>query len=109
MGRYAEPVELQAIKRYVMRGAPPKPKKLWKLEISIWAPRTKWADSRDFWDTEAVERRMFEKDWERVRLRDSSSNPRGHVLARRPRLKGFAAPLSLARVAGHRVRPRAVY
>ena len=69
MGRYAEPVELQAIKRYVMRGAPPKPKKLWKLETSIWAPRTKWADSRDFWDTEAVERRMFEKDWERVRLR----------------------------------------
>ena len=29
------------------------------------APRVKWADSRDFWDTDDVERKMFETDWER--------------------------------------------
>ena len=29
------------------------------------APRVKWCDSRDFWDTDECERQMFETDWAR--------------------------------------------
>lgn len=32
---------------------------------SFAAPRVKWADSKDFWDTEDVERRMLNSDWKR--------------------------------------------
>jgi hypothetical protein len=30
------------------------------------APRTKWADSRTFWATDDVERKMFDHDWRRA-------------------------------------------
>jgi len=66
MSRYKEPVELERITRYAARARKPKPRKPWRLEDSIWAPRVKWADSRDFWDTDDVEKKMFERDWGRA-------------------------------------------
>lgn len=68
-GRYAEPVELTGIRRYERRSAkvkPPAAKRAWKLEDSIWKPRVKWADSKGFWDSDDVERSMFECDWARA-------------------------------------------
>jgi len=66
MSRFKEPIELQGVKRYGTRGPKQKARKSWKLEESIWAPRTKWADSRTFWDTDDVERKMFDHDWRRA-------------------------------------------
>ena len=38
----------------------------WKLEESIWASRPKWADSRSFWDDDAVVERAVLTDWQSV-------------------------------------------
>ena len=46
--------------------SPPQPKVKWRLELSIWAPRKRWCDSRDFFDTEGTEMQMFLRDWEEV-------------------------------------------
>ena len=35
----------------------------WRLEESIWAPRKESADSRDFYDTDAVGARAIARDW----------------------------------------------
>jgi len=48
-----------------MREAPPK--RPWKLETSIWAPRRNWADSRDFVDTDACIAKALRADWEAAR------------------------------------------
>lgn len=63
--RYNERIQLEGIQRYEKRLAKPKPTKPWTLEGSIWAPRRKWCDSLDFYDTEECERGMFATDWER--------------------------------------------
>ena len=63
IGRYKEPVELEVVARYAVRERKARPRKPWRLKDSIWAPRAKWADSKDFWDTDATERAMFEGDW----------------------------------------------
>ena len=42
-----------------------KPKTKWRLDTSIWAPRVKSSESKDFWDHENVERKMFNLDWSR--------------------------------------------
>ena len=36
------------------------------LDNSIWAPRKRWCDAHDYYDTEHVRRRMFETDFERA-------------------------------------------
>ena len=36
----------------------------WSLEQSIWAPRVKWSDAKDFYDTEAVQRSKVESCWQ---------------------------------------------
>ena len=51
---------LQGVTTYTRRE---KAKSLWKLETSIWAPRKKYCDAKDFYDSDAVRRRMFEHDW----------------------------------------------
>jgi hypothetical protein len=38
----------------------------WKLEMSIFKPRVKEADSHDFFDKQESEDRMFERDWQRA-------------------------------------------
>eukprot|EP00962_Isochrysis_galbana_P030622 scaffold9933_cov125-Isochrysis_galbana.AAC.4 len=38
----------------------------WNLNSSIWGPRRKWCDARDFFDTGSVRRRMFDCDWDRA-------------------------------------------
>ena len=43
---------------------PPPPPKPWSLYTSIWAPRAKWCDAKDFVDTDEVEWLRFEKDWQ---------------------------------------------
>ena len=45
-----------------VRDGPPV-KRAWKIEESIWAPRRKWADSRDFYDTPECLRKALEADW----------------------------------------------
>ena len=46
--------------------AAPKRKEPFDLYRSIWRPRTKWADSRDLYDTDAVRQKRFEGDWKRM-------------------------------------------
>ena len=41
--------------------------KAWTLETSIWAPRKKSSDAKDFYDTEEVRRRMLLCDWQQAR------------------------------------------
>jgi len=43
--------------------------KQWGLWDSIWVPRVKWADSKDFFDTTARNRAAFELDWGRAATR----------------------------------------
>lgn len=57
--------EVDGYERIHGKRRPAAPKKQWKLEESIWAPRKLWCDSRDFYDTDACARRMLDKDWER--------------------------------------------
>ena len=53
----------------IVKVAPPPPpeKEPWSLEQSIWAPRKKWCDALDFWDTDEVERKKFEWIWQTSR------------------------------------------
>ena len=43
----------------------------WKMESSIWAARPKGNDSRDFYDSQAVQRRAFDLDWQRLHKKPS--------------------------------------
>ena len=72
--RYIVPHVLQKAKVYkagkvIVKEAPPPPpeKEAWSLEQSIWAPRKKWCDALDFWDTDEVERKKFEWIWQTSR------------------------------------------
>ena len=67
-------LELQEVfrSRYRVDEGPPvitrhvakiKKKKKWSLWDSIWLPRTKHSDAKDFWDTPYVKRMAFERDW----------------------------------------------
>jgi hypothetical protein len=42
-------------------------KRQWQLKDSIWAPRRKWSDSRDFLDTPACLQKALEADWRMAR------------------------------------------
>ncbi|KOO32951.1 flagellar associated protein [Chrysochromulina tobinii] len=57
--------------KVIVKEAPPPPpepeKEAWSLEQSIWAPRKKWCDALDFWDTDEVERKKFEWIWQTSR------------------------------------------
>lgn len=48
------------VQRYASRE---RPVSQWKLETSIWGPRSKHSDARDWYDSEVVRRQMFERDW----------------------------------------------
>jgi hypothetical protein len=63
--RFSEKESLDGVQRYQMRKKE-KVKKPWRLEDSIWAPRVKWCDSKDFYDTDACECKMFSADWKRA-------------------------------------------
>ena len=63
-GRFVEPVELAKVVRYAKREHSVA-KAPWTLEGSIWRNRKNYADSGDYWDTDEVERRMFDTDWHR--------------------------------------------
>ena len=63
--RYFEREKLRAITRIHAGKKREKEGPAWTLEKSIWAPRIKWADSKSFYNTEAIHRRMFYLDWER--------------------------------------------
>ena len=65
--RYVEPYVRQ--KAVVYSGGMRKQKAAagpkWDLYKSIWAPRAKWADSKDVWDTVEVRRKRFALLWSR--------------------------------------------
>ena len=65
MSRFSVPSEIAGVERFAKRERAAKVKKPWKLVDSIWKPRVKWADSKDFWDTEELERKVFDCDWAR--------------------------------------------
>ena len=65
MNRFHVPSTLDGVKTYEQRTRKAKAKKPWKLEESIWAPRAKTCDSKDFWDSDECEKKLFESDWER--------------------------------------------
>ncbi len=46
---------------------PPQKKAPFDLTNTVWGPRRKWADSRDFYNTDALRRRMLEYDWHLAR------------------------------------------
>ena len=41
-----------------------KPRRSWKLKDSIWGPRRKWSDSKDFYDRPSALVQAVEADWE---------------------------------------------
>eukprot|EP00873_Tetraselmis_striata_P034657 jgi/Tetstr1/454921/TSEL_041784.t1 len=45
--------------------APVEEREPWELPKSIFKPRVKEADSRDFWDNDIVTNKVFERDWQR--------------------------------------------
>ena len=51
---------------YQKRVRPVRQKPPFDVFKSIWAPRAKWADSKDVYDTEDVEMRRFQGDWRRA-------------------------------------------
>ena len=45
----------------------------WRLETSVWAPRKATSNSRDFYETEAAMRKMYDVHWQvrrRARARE---------------------------------------
>lgn len=58
-----EPIE--EVKIFAVKKRKPKPKKAkpWKLVESIWAPRRKTCDAKDFYDPPEVKERAFNRDW----------------------------------------------
>ena len=66
-----------------------KVKKLWTMMNSIWVPRLKTSESKDFYDSSKLHRRTFEQDWDRcmrkkifVKFLARSCNLQGDELAR---------------------------
>ena len=59
--------EIKAAEKRVRKEKPKKPKKVWKLVNSIWGPRRKYCDARDFYDPPEVKAKGFEVDWEAAR------------------------------------------
>ena len=49
-------------------------KEPWSLPKSIWAPRAKESDARDFWDTKTVVDKSFDKDWGRLMNKEKFGN-----------------------------------
>ena len=61
--------QLAEVKRYTPRTKKEKAvvKSKWKLGDSMWAPRVKWCDSRDFKEKPQCLRALFELDWKRCK------------------------------------------
>ncbi|KAK3240538.1 hypothetical protein CYMTET_49627 [Cymbomonas tetramitiformis] len=82
--RYETREELEKI--FVPEVRPPTPRTPWKLPESIFRPRLKESDAKAFHNTEKVERKMFEKDWDwldkkekftSMLERENKANPKG--------------------------------
>ena len=54
------------IVRHAKRQGPAKARSTWQLATSIYAPRVRLCDSKDFWDTPSTVRRLLELDWRRA-------------------------------------------
>ena len=54
-------------------------RRAWRLDESIWAPRQRTSESRAFYDTAALRRRMFECDWARA-LQANRGSLTKHIL-----------------------------
>ena len=65
--KYVLPEKAQRLQKIAARRPRTAPaKRAWRLEDSIWAPRQRYSDSKAFYDTPVLLRRMFEKDWARA-------------------------------------------
>jgi len=66
LNRFFTVDELVGAERYEMRHKKLPPRRPWRLDESIWAPRPKMSESKDFWDTPTCKRKALETCWKRA-------------------------------------------
>ena len=73
--RFFVPETIQKVEKLVPKPPktkpPPRPKRAWTLQKSIWAPRKKNSDGKDFYDSGECLIQAFRKDWEACRSNGS--------------------------------------
>ena len=77
--RYALPQKVRQQQKIEVRPKSAPVRRTWRLDESIWAPRQRTSESRAFYDTAALRRRMFECDWARA-LQANRGSLTKHIL-----------------------------
>ena len=77
--RYALPQKVRQQQKIEVRPKTAPVRRTWRLDESIWAPRQRTSESRAFYDTAALRRRMFECDWARA-LQANRGSLTKHIL-----------------------------
>lgn len=66
LNRFYTVDDLVGVPRYATRQKKPPPRRAWRLEDSIWAPRPKLSESNGFWDSPDCKRKALETCWKRA-------------------------------------------
>ena len=64
--RLLSPLPLHVRRRYIpaKEAVPEEP---WEIDGSVWTPRKKWADSKDYYDTPTCLAKVLDADWAMAR------------------------------------------